>query len=383
MHENGEMTAPPRASNISIDAHVRSRQLELAKSLERKKAVYLDIKFWIILRDVVTGLRSDPVETELLSLLREGVAEGRLFCPISDRTFAELLKKADLKSREVTAGLIDELSLGITLIPYELRAGTELAHFLHSARTPNDAYPLDHLVWSKLSYVMGFLHPHGTPLDPATELSMQKMFFDYMWTLSMREMIHRIGDHALPNSVRFDTLAQRLNELNAQHTAELRSFVQTYEAEVHGILDVVMDLTIDIVGQMVYEEHGEVPPLSPEQRKEEGRQLHNLLFAALKMEATKRVLPSLHIPASLHAAVRWNKQQRLKANDFLDFRHAIAALGYCDAFFTERSLRSLITTSHIALDQMYGCQVVASSGDAVACLRQLLDLPEKDGEGPS
>jgi hypothetical protein len=362
---------------------VRSRQLELAKSLERKKAVYLDIKFWIILRDVVTGLRSDPVETELLSLLREGVAEGRLFCPISDSTFAELLKKADVNSREVTAGLIDELSLGITLIPYELRAGTELAHFLHSARTPNDVYPLDHLVWSKLSYVMGFLHPHGTPFDPATELSMQKMFFDYAWTLSMREMIHRIGDHALPDSVRFDTLAQRLNELNAQHTAELRSFVQTYETEVHGILDIFMDVTIDIVGQMVYEEHGKVPPLSPEQRKEEGRQLHNLLFAALKMEATKRVLPSLHIPASLHAAVRWNKQQRLKANDFLDFRHAVAALGYCDAFFTERSLRSLITTSHIALDQMYGCHVVASSGDAVACLRQLLDLPEKDAEGPS
>ncbi len=375
--------SPPETSNISLDAYVRSRQLQLAKSLERKKAVYLDIKFWIILRDVVTGLRSEPVETELLSLLREGVAEGRLFCPISDSTFAELLKKADVNSREVTAGLIDELSLGITLIPYELRAGTELAHFLHSARTPNDVHPLDNLVWSKLSYVMGFSHPHGTPFDPATELSMQKMFFDYMWTLSMREMIHRIGDHALPDSMRFDTLAQRLNELNAQHTAELRSFVQTYETEVHGILDVFMDVAIDIVSQMVYEEHGERPPLSPEQRKEEGRQLHNLLFAALKMETTKSVLPSLHIPASLHAAVRWNKQQRLKANDFLDFRHAVTALGYCDASFTERSLRSLVTASHVALDQMYGCHVVASSGDAVACLRRLRDLPERDAEGAS
>jgi hypothetical protein len=196
-------------------------------------------------------------------------------------------------------------------------------------------------------------------------------------------MIHRIGDYALPDPVRFDTLAQRLNELNAQHTAELRSFVQTYESELHGILDVFMDVAIDIVGQMVYEEHGKVPPLSPEQRKEEGRQLHKLLFAALKKEATKGVLPSLHIPASLHAAVRWNKQQGLKANDFFDFRHAVAALGYCDAFFTERSLRSLVTASHIALDQMYGCHVVANSGDAVACLRRLLDLPEKDAEGPS
>jgi len=380
MREASKTTSTGTASDIPLDIYVRSRQIELAKALEHKKAIYLDIKFWIILRDIVEGLRSDPTEIELLSLLREGVAKERFFCPISDSTFAELLKKADLKSREVTADLIDELSLGITLIPYDMRAGTELAHFLHSALKPYEVYPLDHLVWSKLSYVMGFLHPHGTPFDPATELKMQKMFFEHMWTLSMREMIDRIGNRALPDPGHFDTIAGRLNELNAQHAADLRSFAQTYELEVHGILDIFMDVAIDIVSQMVPEEHGEGPPLSLEQRTEEGRQLHNLLFAAFKMEATKGALPSLHIPASLHAAVRWNKQQRLKANDFLDFRHATAALGYCDAFFTERSLRSLVTASHIALDRRYGCHVVASSADAVACLRGLLDLPGKDAE---
>jgi hypothetical protein len=61
---------------------VRFRQLELVKGPEGKKAVYLHIKFWIILRDMVTGLRSDQLETNLLSSLREGVAEGRLFCPV-------------------------------------------------------------------------------------------------------------------------------------------------------------------------------------------------------------------------------------------------------------------------------------------------------------
>lgn len=381
MHENQKMTPIATRSDIALDAYVRSRQLELANSLECKKAIYLDIKFWIILRDIVGGLRNDPVETELLSLLREGVAKGRLFCPISDSTFAELLKKADAKSRDLTADLIDELSLGITLIPYDLRAGTELAHFLHSARTPNEVYPLDQLVWSKLSYVMGSLHPQGTPFDPATELRMQKMFFDHMWTLSMREMIHRVGDHALPNPERFEALAQRLNELNAQHSAELRSFAQTYENEVHGILDVFMDVAIDIVCQMVRAEYGERPSLSPEQRKEEGRQLHNLLFAAFKREGTKDALPTLHILASLHAAIRWNSQQRLKANDFFDFQHATAALGYCDAFFTERPLRSLVTAGHIALDRRYECHVIASSEDAVAFLRGLSDLQEKGAEG--
>jgi hypothetical protein len=363
------MTWPLTASDVVLDAYVRSRQLELASSLDHKKAIYLDTKFWIILRDVVTGIRNDPIDLELLLLLRKGVGNGKIFCPISDSTLGELLKKADVKSREVIADLIDELSLGVTLIPYDVRAGTELAHFLHSAVTPTEVLPLDQLVWSKLSYVMGFLHPRGTPFDPATELTMQKMFFDHMWTLSMREMVDRIGDSALPDPERFEALAERLNELNTLHTGELRSFAQAYENEVHGILDIFMDVAIDIVSQMVQAKHGGGHELDPEQRKAEGKQLHNLLFAAFKRGRAKDALPSLHIPASLHAAIRWNRQQRLKANDFLDFRHATAALGYCDAFFTERSLRALVTANHIALDRRYGCDVVASPEEAVSYLQ--------------
>jgi len=52
--------------------------------LENKKAVYLDIKFWIILRDVVRGMGNGATEKELLSLLREAVRRNLIFCPISD-----------------------------------------------------------------------------------------------------------------------------------------------------------------------------------------------------------------------------------------------------------------------------------------------------------
>ncbi len=358
-------------SDPSLAAYVRMRQIELALSLKSKRAIYLDIKFWIILRDIVTGLRFSPAEVALLSLLRKGVVEGRIFCPISDSTFVEPLKKSDISRRETTASLIDELSLGITLIPPDMRAGTELAHFLHSARTPNEVYPLTSLVWSKLAYVMGFMHPCGTSFDQATELTMQKMFFDHMWAISMREMIHLIGDHMLPNPERFSSLAQKLNQLNAQHATELRTFPQTYDNEVHGILDAFNKVTIDIMSQMMSEEHGDGSSLTVEQRTEEGRQLHNLLFAAFKREATKDALPSLHILASLHAAVRWNKRRQLEANDFLDFQDATAALGYCDAFFTERSLRSMVTASPTALDRRYACHVGASPEDAVAYLQGL------------
>jgi hypothetical protein len=357
-------------SDVSLGAYVRARQVELAKSLRRRGAIYLDIKFWIILRDVVMGLRTAPAEQELLSLLREGVAEGSIFCPISDTTFSELLKKADVESRRLAAALIDELSIGVTLIPYHMRAGTEIAHLLHSARNPNDVHPLEDLVWSKLSYVMGFLHPHGTPFDPATELAMQKDFFDHMWNMGMCQMIDAIGDHPLPVQP-FDVLARQINELNAQHMEELRTFSQAYDCEMHGMLDIFINVAADVVEQMVISKYGPRAPLAPDQRKEEERQLHNLLFASLKKERTKKALPTLDILATLNASIRWNKKQQLKPNDFLDFQHATAALGYCDAFFTERSLRGQITASHVRLDEKYGCKVIATPEDAVAYLRDL------------
>src|SRR6266436_4161094 len=66
----------------------------------------------------------------------------------------------------------------------------------------------------------------------------------------------------------------------------------------------------------------------------------------------RRILRTLHIHASLHASVRWNKSRKLKPNDILDFHHAAAALAYCDAFFTERSVRNIATQHHIALDKL-------------------------------
>jgi hypothetical protein len=359
----------------SLKAYVRSRQLELACTLTGKKAIYLDINFWIILRDVLLGVRNSPVEKELLSLLREGIQRGIAFCPINDSTFVELLKKADSASRSVTAGLMDELSLGVTLIPYEMRAATELAHFLHSARTPNEVYALEQLMWSKLAYVLGFQHPVGSAFTPTDMLKIQKMFFDHMWTLSLREMVDQIGSKPLPHSDGYKMLAERLNQLNSLNTGELRSFSQTYEIEVHGVLDAFADVSYDIVTEMARKDFGEAHSPSAEQRAKSVRQIHNLLFVAFTHDATKAALRTLHIFATLHAAVRWNRQQRLKTNDFLDFQHAAAALGYCDAFFTERPLRSLITASHVALDKTYGCRVMASPEEATTYLRELLTRP--------
>ncbi|EAB6718436.1 hypothetical protein DUP91_29430, partial [Salmonella enterica subsp. enterica] len=86
---------------------------------------------------------------------------------------------------------------------------------------------------------------------------------------------------------------------------------------------------------------------------------------SLRRHRGSETLRTTHILASLHASLRWNKQQKLKGNDLWDFRHATAALAYCDAFFTEKPLKNMVTQSHVALDKLYDCRVIASVEDAV------------------
>ncbi|NMG55403.1 hypothetical protein [Aromatoleum aromaticum] len=355
---------------VSLGEYVRRRQMALADELVPRQAVYLDQKFWIILRDVVAGTRTATDEVELLELLRERVASGRAFCPISESSFVELFKQRDTRTREATARLIDELSLGVSLIPFDERVVLEMESFILSEGGRKDLVPLHRLVWSKLSYILGQVHPARTGFDAATELALQKAFFDHMWTISLSEMVRIISASMPPDGDAFHTLAKRLNAGNAQHADELRSFNQTYGIELRGGLDLVAPLAADIVREIAERATGRSMLRDGDEWNDLVRQWHAFLAEAFKKDEVKDALRTLHINTSLHAAVRWNKAQRFEANDFHDFHHAAAALGYCDVFLTERGLKSMVTASHIALDTRYGCRVAADVREGISALRE-------------
>jgi len=65
------------------------------------------------------------------------------------------------------------------------------------------------------------------------------------------------------------------------------------------------------------------------------------------------------------AAVRWNKKQALKPNDLFDFDHAAAAIGYCDAFFTDGPLRAMLSRHDLGLKEDFGCLVSSEIGECM------------------
>jgi len=348
---------------VSVEEHVGRKSIELGEWVLARERVYLDKCFWIRLRDVRLGRNDDPSSYALLEVLTSSVKKGLRVCPISDALFLELLKQTDFNTRVATAQLIDDLSCGVTLVPHPTRIATEMAHFFY-ANTGHTVHPLEILVWSKVANVLGVHHPVAREFSAEDQVLIQKAYFDHTWRLSLAEVMEVIGDRSGPECS-YPALAEQINREKAVHIGEMSSFSQVYRTEILGILDAVAPIANDVLLKMAMDRG--IRPTAADERTEVPETLA-FLGAAIEKPQVKRALRTLHIEASLHAAVRWNKTQNFDANDFYDFKHAAAALGYCNVFLTDGAMHTLLTQKHMAGRHGSSCRITSSLQEAVAWL---------------
>lgn len=331
---------------VSWDAHVKARTLQLGQSLVDRKKLYLDQRYWIILRDTERGRQRQA--NAFLEKLRRSVKSGACICPISESVFLELMKQDDLATRRSTALLIDELSQGVTLVPVHQRIAQEIAGVLAAYLEAHGVYPVNELVWSKLSYILGVVHPTNMALAESDVLAVQKAFFDFMWQLSLVDAIDCIHD-AKPPSDEFVGLAERINALNQHHSHEVQSFRRVYLDEFRGGLSLFMHVARRYLQDAYERQTGRKHSSSVEENEAHEAELITFFGNLIARKDLAQILPTLHIDALCHAAVRWDKTRHLKRNDIYDFHHACAAVAYCDVFLTEKPLRTLLRQRHLCL----------------------------------
>ncbi len=358
-----------------LERQLKALTVSLGAVLQSRTAIYLDTRYWIILRDAQRGGYGTR-GAELLARLRAAVQAGRAFCPISESVIFELFKQTDLNSRADTAHLIDELSLGVGILGGRERMRTELAHFIHGHAIPltgADLHPVSHLVWTKGAGVMGIQVPVPRGVDAELALRIQRKYVERRWhRTSVAELV--AGEAPWLDSDEDDDFAGVAKQLNADvaaHKESLTTFKVALAAEINGVVDLLGDSAMAIIADLARRQ-GETP--SPE-GSPAWRKLRsvwcNLLAAALRKRESRLQLRSMYAGAALHAAIRWNKGQKFDRNDLYDFEHAGAALAHCQAFFTERPLWQMVTARNIGLDTLFGCRVVWDLDDAIGYLTSL------------
>lgn len=355
-----------------VESYVRSKRLALAHEIRSAKKVYLDTKFWLLLREVRIGQPANEEVVRLLQVLENLVARGLAICPISADTFYEIFKQTDPKTLKVSTQLIDDLSRGVAMLALDERILLETYHFIQEKRRGSDSvHTLDELVWTKIAYVLGFVTTASELLEPSFHRAVQKAVVDQMWVATLTNILDQIGAKPAwwpPESSR---ITQQLNEGKSSHFDDYSSFKQLFMIELAGILDIYKPIFQDLLVHISRGDFGQ-PLESPKPSNDNlGQGLANLIYHGFRRNRITTELPSLRVIAGLHAAFRWNRERKYKPNDLYDIPHAVAAIPYCDYFLTENSLRNLVSDGNLKFETLFRCRTFSDAGSATLALMQL------------
>ncbi len=360
--------------DLDVSTYVRRKRIALAHEIKSRTKVYLDTKYWALLRDARLG-RSGCTDTKtLLHVLEARVSDGTLICPLNADIYFEVMKQDDEHALMATAQLIDDLSLGVCVLPMMQRIELEVFHFIEASRKPaNAVHELHELIWTKTAYLLGFVTPDCYTLPDDVNMAVQKSFADHMWTCGLVDMLNVMGPaKAAAKKSPFKDISGDLNAGKFAHLDEHASFKSVFLSEVQGILDAYRDTFSELLQYIYKRDTGNQLNDAEQQETKSGHMLVNLIYHAFRLNKITNQFPSIRIGAGLHAALRWDRGRKYKPNDLFDFRHAEAALPYCSLFFTERPLRHLINDGNLRFSDHFNCTTVYKPSEALA-------LVDKDG----
>lgn len=347
---------------VSIEQHIAARAETLAASLKGKSAIYLDTRFWVIIREVRDGVRTGANDRKLVHHIEGLVASGRAFCPIAEPTFTELMKQGDSEQRGRTARAVDDLSCGVSLLPDTARMPAEAGHLL-LAKLLHRESPRP-LPWTGLGFVLGNLYPIDTAFSGTDERAVQKAVYDRLWDQPLADIVGKLDSDSWSRPDERAAEADRINAANAAHRADMESFDMVLEQEFQGVAQTCVEHLPELLAMLA--------PFKANMPLEPWKMWTIALREMLKVEDNARMLPAAHIHAVIHALYRWEfRDKEISPNDLVDFRHAAAALGHCDALLTDGGLSRTLRHRRLPLQQIHRRFVTSNVDEAVSYVRAL------------
>jgi len=252
------------------------------------------------------------------------------------------------------------------------RSQLELAFAMNPSVQSGELQPQD-LVWTKLSYVLGQNRPTSKLMSAVVNLVAQKMIFDEMWDTPFGEMISTLDGGSIM-AEGYEEMAKNLNDGNARHADEIRTFGDAFDAEAKSAAWRVREEGVLHEMIRIAQAAGLTVPAMTEVEKAQLVEMARRgagLALALRSPVAIDKMRTLYVTALFHASIRWDRGTNVTANDLFDLEHAAAAVGYFDLFFTERKLHARLTRKEVAADLLYGCKVASSPQVALDLLLAL------------
>jgi hypothetical protein len=356
------------AENVSFEAYRRGRYDELNIWVQARKAVYLDMKYWIWLRD--PDRSPFPAEAKaLLAALEHGVETRRLFCPVSYSVFLELMRIRPIDLRLRQAKLMDELSERVAIRNGFDMAEIEFCEFFGRNFPALRAIPYRvESVWCPVGQMVVEKYPYHEDFPADVMERCRKVMLDVMWDKRMTDYAALEG---LPEHPR-DTAA-RVNVERQSYPRGQQSFSELFAAELNGALDAmyprIEEQLVSVAGIF-----GIRP--SSQERAGVGAYRHvmiNLFREAVTRGFDAKAIPSSRVRSALHASIRMDDLRPFRENDLEDIAHSSVAISYSDLFLTERSFGELLNRSAVqSVIAPTKCRVVSNTSEALVTVAHIV-----------
>jgi hypothetical protein len=358
-----EKVARHDESGWRFEEYRTSRYRDLLAPLQNRKVVYLDLKYWIALREA-TETPATSKATNLLDRIRAGVTNGTLICPVSYAVFNEVRKIGNFEKRLRQATLMDEFSLGLGLRnPFDT-AEIEYTQFFHRVSSTLRQIPLRaESVFCPVGLMIGEHIVSHPGLGEHSLEHANKVMFEANCQRTMRDLVTTFA----PLPYREEGAANLINIERAKFPREGKSFSLLFRDELHGLFESMLPQVERIFrgfATILGNVGADQITFSPKH--------HTFWINCLREACTSGKaggdLASQRIEAAIHAAIRMDDHRKYKPNDLHDLRHASVAAAYCDLFFTERSLCELLNRTQVRAVIPKAAVVVSSLEQAIACL---------------
>lgn len=343
-----------------MNHYLLQKQIDLGNSISNCKKIYLDINYWVKLRD-----QESDADRELFNKLEKLVADNKCVLPISETIFYEILKQNDVNSLKKMAAVITKFSKGISIVSDQERQQLEFVNFIH-AKTQKPIFDLKVTIWTKIS--INIIYNMLLKYEPEKA---DNRFVDFLENISFDKII-TLADNPNFKPFKFKDDIEFFNKSKEKYKNENTSFKQMYLSELGGYLETFMDDFIKYMDDIYFLENSK-HLTSKEKEKVHFTNWSLCIYNLVKLNKIKTELPSFTIFSELNASIRWNKERKYSdGNDTFDFLHATAALPYYDYFFTEKELRTII--EQCKLDKNYDCIVLSDINNIIKELESLQNI---------
>jgi hypothetical protein len=346
--------------NITDKAAIQfeEKQRVWQATVNERKRVFLDLNFWITLRD---GNTKEAIH--LRNFAYELATAGQIIFPVSWFIVLEVLKQANEDSRRATFELMDRLSGGAILSSEEDCTFFEFCKFLEKFGNRKGYIAPSTGPWTRPGIVAdsnasSFLRRLKLPATLSAKA------LDFAWGLSFVDaaQFHTpapLVDHSMTAS------GILVRDAIDEHSNTLTTFQKLLRDEIYGSVDAFLPSLVNAFSNYRMLAAPETPVSVPVVFR---NVVSNSII--LKPEACQ-ILRTAYLNAAFHALFRWNKSKKFSGNDLYDCSHLVSALGYFHAYIGEKSLRNMCEVGPLHLAGTFGVELASDIPSAMRVLKKL------------